>query len=81
MTQKEKVARVSRLNELEFWMESEPLLLIVGDWTLEVKINDLGTEIMMHTGNVSRTTHFMRLNPKQAALLHGYLDHYLPQSF
>ena len=62
-------------------MGSEPLLLIVGDWTLEVKINDLGTEIMMHTGNVSRTTHFMRLNPKQAALLHGYLDHYLPQSF
>ena len=31
MTQKEKVARVSRLNELEFWMESEPLLLMVGD--------------------------------------------------
>ena len=81
MTQKEKVARVSRLNELEFWMESEPLLLMVGDWTLEVKINDLGTEIMMHTSGLGSATHFMRLDPKQAALLHGYLDHNLPQSF
>lgn len=55
-------------------MGSEPLLLMVGDWTLEIKINDFGAEIMMHTGRIPRTTHFMRLDPKQAGLLADYLD-------
>ena len=61
-------------------MGSDPLLLMVGGWTLEVNVNDLGTEIMMHTSSNPRTTHYMRLDQKQAALLHGYLDHNLPVS-
>lgn len=55
-------------------MGSDPLLLMVGGWTLEVKVNDLGVEIMMHTSSNPRTTHFMRLDQRQGALLFGYLD-------
>ena len=59
-------------------MGSDPLLLMVNGWTMEVKINDLGAEVMMHTATNPRSTHFMRLDRKQAALLRDYLHHNLP---
>jgi hypothetical protein len=55
-------------------MGSDPLLLMVGNWTLEVKINDLGCEVMLHTDSNPRTTHFVRLDRKQSRLLLDYLD-------
>lgn len=61
-------------------MGSDPLLLMVGGWTLEVKINDLGAEIMMHTATNPRSTHFMRLDRKQAELLRAYLDQNISHS-
>lgn len=56
----------------------EPLILKIDGWELEVKISDLGTEVRMHTDSQPRTTHFMRLDRAQSALLHGYLDRNLP---
>lgn len=61
-------------------MGRDPLLLMVGDWTLETMIDDQGLVLMMHTSHNPKTTHFMRFDRKQAALLQAYLDSNLPSN-
>lgn len=62
-------------------MGSEPLLIMVGKWTLEINVNDLGVELMIHTDTNPRTTHFMRLDRKQGTLLRNYLDQNISLDF
>ena len=59
-------------------MGRDPILLSVGNWTLEAAINDFGLALTMHAGSGSRSMHFMRFEWKQAALLRDYLNENLP---
>lgn len=59
-------------------MGGDPLQLTIDGWTLEVLINDLGIEVRMHTDNLARSTHFMRLDRQQGYALQDYLNHNLP---
>ena len=58
-------------------MGSDPLVISVGGWQLELKINDLGLEVRMHTDDFPVRTHYMRLGHKQAHAVLDYLDNNL----
>lgn len=59
-------------------MGTEPLVLHIGDWKLQVDVSDADTRICIITDDAPNSYRWVRMSPRQAVELRDYLNATVP---